>query len=218
MVWWPARRGEGRSSESSRHCGGFCLVGGLCRTHKERLLSFNEVEGPLLQTQEVQGNLGASGFSNAATQKYPLPHFSPSVPPSLYQTLTWMEESRFSESLEFGSQLGLPSGSRRRFLFVCLTVPRKPLPLTVCFGLVIDLPQACHFLFSVPQMMVSNGHQPHRPLITLCPVPPMCQRYCNKVHLFQPVFPFSSPPGEGLSNYTATSGQGLSVLPLDHQR
>lgn len=94
--------------------------------YEERLLSFNEVEGPLLQTQEVQGNLGASGLSSASTQKYPLPHFSPSVPPSLYQAPTWLEESRFSEGLEFGSQLGLPSGSRR----CLLTAPRKPLSLT----------------------------------------------------------------------------------------
>ena len=71
-----------------------------------------------------------------------------------------------------------------------------------------QLPWACHFLSSVPQMMVSDGCRHHHPLITVCSVPLMCRRYC------QISIPFWLTTGEGLSNYTASSGQGFSILPL----
>lgn len=50
-----------------------------------------------------------------------------------------------------------------------------------------QLPWACHFLSSVPQMMVNDGCRHHHPLITVCSVPLMSRRYCQKV------FPFGSP-------------------------
>lgn len=113
------------------------------------------------------------------------PCFSLSVPLSLYQVLTLMEEIHFSKSLEFGSQLGLPFGSRKYF---CLFKIAKEASVSHSLLRVSNqLPRACHFLSSVPQMMVSDGCRHHHPLITVCSVPLMCQRYCQKV------FPFGSP-------------------------
>ena len=113
------------------------------------------------------------------------PCFSLSLPLSLYQVQTLMEEIHFSKSLEFGSQLGLPLAPGN--IFCLFKIAKEASVSRSLLWVSNQLPRACNFLFSVPPMMVSNGCRHHHLLITVCSVPLMCQRYCQKV------FPFGSP-------------------------